>query len=185
MTTASNRPSRPMNVTVIGVSCILLFVFGCQSRQEQFARLYRATEKHNVEQMAGRLRPFYPELVDKLSPEEFLKIGHILADHGDWYAAIRLAEPFEKVHGEKKVLVACLLAVFSHGTHEEAVELLHKLPPGLSPNCREIAAEIIWNMKKEAPRWLAEDPKRLGIPATVWSEMDNAVRREAIKRNVL
>jgi len=171
-----------------GAAMLLLCacVCGCSSRREQFDGLYAEITSSNVTSTASSLRDYYPELAGKLSCEEFVKIAAICLEHGTLFAASRLAPYLENAEGEKKALLAMLVAAFSHGNHTGALTVLRQPPEGISAKCKAGVEDTLMRVSTMEYRdeWATDDAEQLGVEVSAWKAMSLESRWETIIKAV-
>ncbi len=166
-----------------GVMCAASMI-GCNEKEQEFNELYRDTNVSNVSDMAPKYKRYYPQMVNRLDSEEWLKIASICVAQGHWCAAVHLTPYMRNQSDEKQVLLASMVAVFSHGNNEEAARCLRSLPNGITGKAKAIAEDTVREINDRRQKWGVEDARELGVVPDEWAGMDVTARWNVIVKSV-
>lgn len=172
-------------VTVFGLGgCV------CDRVQSQrdFDKLFKALGKYgDIEERAEEFKAYYPMLVARLDAESHDKVAGICGEHGHWYAATRL-EPFlEEVNGEKRLLLAGLIGVWSHGYCREATVVAMAPPVGIGSRTKEINLvhrRFITDFRSARGTDELSEALSTRISLLKWHVMSDDERWQAIRKRV-
>lgn len=174
--------------TVFAMVVVLMAVAGCGRSSASFDDLcQRIVLKDDVlEQCAPFFLDKYPEIVAKLDIVNWPLFVNVLYKHGDLYAAVHL-EPFlPKVEGEKRAALAAMLAMLSHGNHDEAVAIVRLACSDQSQDVKKVAEIVLPRIEDAAFQAETDvlDALTCDVMPGDWAVMRNEKRWETIKRCV-
>lgn len=174
-------------IAVAVVAGCIAAMAGCAATTRSFDDVCQATRSESdIDRNAAFFVDKYAEIVDRLDSKNYGFFTAVLGRHGHLYAAVHLEPYLAKADGEKRVIVAALVALFSHGNHSGAMQILHDAPFLGNPEMTKIA-DLVQDMLNPGMRAITaiNDAMECRVLPGDWAVMLNSSKRwAAIERRV-
>jgi hypothetical protein len=157
-----------------------------QADTQSFLELWNSLKgEEDVGPIAQRFLPYYDNLVAMLPKHEY-RVGWIVGQHGPFYAAAKLAPYLSSTEGARRCSVAVLVALYSHGYCQEAMDVLRDPPAGIPDSMRECTEDMLvrvgWEYEDDRGAYELLEAAFAGVRIDEWHFMDNRQRWDRLRR---